>query len=270
MPSLHETQGLIAAALGQGDSASVVTLLRGAGDVAAARRLHVYRNNHVAALATALTDVYPVTTRLVGEDFFRQLARAYIARHPSTSGDLQAFGAMLPAFIRRQASLATLPYLADVAALEWAVHEVYHEADEQALDVAALARVEAAAQLRIRLHLQLATHFVASPFPVLAIWHANQAASDDGVPTVSLADGGVRVLVARRDFEVEFRVLDAGEDCFLRALAAGQPLGGAVPAALDIDPGFDFASTLARHVALGTFRAWSLADAEVTGMETTA
>ena len=167
MPSLHETQGLIAAALGQGDSASVVTLLRGAGDVAAARRLHVYRNNHVAALATALTDVYPVTTRLVGEDFFRQLARAYIARHPSTSGDLQAFGAMLPAFIRRQASLATLPYLADVAALEWAVHEVYHEADEQALDVAALARVEAAAQLRIRLHLQLATHFVASPFPVL-------------------------------------------------------------------------------------------------------
>jgi hypothetical protein len=270
MPSLHETQGLVAAALRRGDGAGVAALLRDAGGVAAERRLHVYRNNHVAGLATALAAVYPVTARLVGEDFFRQLARAYIAGHPSTSGDLQAFGAVLPAFIRGQASLAALPYLADVAALEWAAHEVYHEADEQALDVAALARVDADAQLRIRLHLQLATRFVASPFPVLAIWHANQAASDDGVPSVSLADGGVRVLVARRDFEVEFRVLEVGEDRFLRALATGQPLGVAVPAALDIDPAFDVAATLARHVALGTFRAWSLADAEAMSVEATA
>src|SRR5205085_10758157 len=117
--------------------------------------------------------------RLLGREFFRQLARGYIVRHPSRSGDLHAFGALLPAYLRKQAALAGLPYLADVAALEWACHEVYHEADEQALDAGALARVPADAQARIRLHLQLATRFVASPFPVLAIWQANQAAAGD-------------------------------------------------------------------------------------------
>ena len=270
MLSLLETQALVADALRRGGGARVTALLRDANGIAAERRLHVYRNNHVAGLAAALAAVYPVTARLVGDGFFRQLARAYIARHPSTSADLHAFGSLLPAFVGRHESLAGLPYLADVAALEWAVHEVYHEADEQALDVAALAGVAAEAQTRIRLHLQLATRFVASPFPVLAIWRANQAAGDDAVATVSLADGGVHALVARQDFAVEFRVLGAGEDRFLRELAAGRPLAFAVPAALDVDSGFDFASTLARHLALGTFRAWSLADGDEGGVEGTA
>ena len=261
MLSLHDTQALVTDALLRGDGApGAAALLREGRGISAERRLHVYRNNLFASLGAALQAVYPVTARLVGDGFFRQLARAYIVRHPSTSGSLHGFGAQLPAFVRREAPLAALPYLADVAALEWAHHEVYHEADEQPLDTAALARVPAGAQGRIRLHLQLASRFVASPFPVLAIWQANQAADDDAVRPTSLDDGGVRVLVARSDFEVEFRLLADPEDRFLRALAAGEPLATAVPAALAVDPAFDLGATLARHVALGSFRAWSLAD----------
>lgn len=263
MLSLHDTQALVSDALLRGDgTAGVAALLRAGRGVAPERRLHVYRNNLFASLGAALQAVYPVTARLVGDGFFRQLARAYVVRHPSTSGNLHAFGAQLPAFVRKQSSLAALPYLADVAALEWAHHEVYHEADEQVLDTAALAKVPAGAQGRIRLHLQLASRFVASPFPVLAIWQANQAASDDAVAPLALDCDGERVLVARSDLEVEFRRLGAAEDRFLRALAEGQPLAVAVPAALAVDPGFDLGATLARHVALGSFRAWSLADAD--------
>jgi len=263
MLSLHDTQALVSAALLRGDGAAGATaLLRESRGVSAERRLHVYRNNLFASLGAALQAVYPVTARLVGDAFFRQLARAYIVKHPSTSGSLHAFGAHLPAFVGRQPELAALPYLADVAALEWAHHEVYHDADEEALDTAALARVPADLQRRIRLHLQIASRFVASPFPVLAIWQANQAEADDAVATVSLDGGGVHVLVARRDFEVEFRALGDGEDRFLRALASGEPLAAALPAALAVDPAFDFAATLARHVALGSFRAWSLADGD--------
>ena len=261
MLSLHDTQALVSDALLRGDGTPAVAgLLRAGRGVAPERRLHVYRNNLFASLGAALEAVYPVSARLLGQRFFRQLARAYIVKHPSTSGNLHAFGAHLPAFVRKQSSLAALPYLADVAALEWAHHEVYHEADEQVLDTAALANVAADAQGRIRLHLQLASRFVASPFPVLAIWQANQAASDDAVAPVSLERGGVRVLVARSNLEVEFRLLGRAEDRFLRALAEGQPLAAAVAAALAADPRFDLGVTLARHVALGTFRAWSLAD----------
>jgi hypothetical protein len=267
MLSLHDTQARVTAGLLRGGGDDLAALVRDGGGVAAERRLHVYRNNVFASLGAALHAVYPVTARLVGEPFFRQLTRAYIARHPSMSGDLQEFGALLPAFVRKQASLAALPYLADVAALEWAVHEVYHEADEQTLDAASLALVPADAQSRIRLHLQLASRFIASPFPVLAIWQANQADTDDAVAPVALDDGGIRLLVARgSDFAVEFRILDVGEDCLLRTLAEGPPLASALAAALAADPAFDFAAKLARHVAIGSFRAWSIADVDNDGV----
>ena len=59
----------------------------------------VYRNNLFASLGAALEAVYPVSARLLGQGFFRQLARAYIVKHPSTSGNLHAFGAHLPLWI---------------------------------------------------------------------------------------------------------------------------------------------------------------------------
>jgi hypothetical protein len=95
---------------------------------------------------------------------------------------------------------------------------------------------------------------------VLAIWQANQAPAAGEVAPVSLDAGAVRVLVARRDFEVEFRVLGGAEDRFLRSLAEGRTLAFALQAALALDPAFDIGATLGRHLALGTFRAWSLAD----------
>jgi hypothetical protein len=259
MLSLHDTQARLTSALLHGDATGGVVRLLRDGGVAAERRLHVYRNNLFASLGAALHAVYPVTARLVGTAFFRQLAREYVLRHPSTSGNLHAFGDRFAAFLRKQPTLAALPYLGDVAALEWAHHEVYHEADDETLDPAALAGVPIEAQQRIRLHLQLASRFVASPFPVLAIWQAHREA-DDAVPSLSLDGGGERVLVARSGFEVEFRLLASAEDAFLRALAAGQPLAAALPAALAVDAAFDLGGSLSRHLALGSFRALSLAD----------
>lgn len=263
MPSLPETQSLVMGALLHGDtSREVAALLRPARGVSAERRLQVYRNNLYASLGSALAAVYPVVERLVGADFFRQLARGYVARHPSTSGNLHSFGARLSAFLNTQVALRGLPYLADVAALEWASHEVYHEADGIALDPDGLAAVPAEAQSRIRLHLQLATRFIASPWPVLAIWEMNQDGAPERDAPLSLTDGGVRLLVARSDFEVEFRVLGFAEERWLRALAEGRTLADALRAALEVDAAFDFGATLGRHLAAGSFRAWSLADEE--------
>ena len=262
MPSLHETQALVMGALrGAPARPGVHPLLRAGRGVAPERRLQVYRNNLHASLFAALEAVFPVLARLVGEAFFRQLARGYVERHPSRSGNLHEFGAQMPAFLKAQPALAGFAYLADVAALEWASHEVYHEADDVPFDPAPLGALDAAAQARLRLHLQLATRFVASAYPVLSIWRANQPGGDEGEP-VSLDDGGVRLLVARSAFEVEYRVLGAAEDRWLRRLAEGRTLATALEAALAVDAAFDLGAALGRHLALGSFRAWSLAPEE--------
>jgi hypothetical protein len=259
MPSLHDTQALIMGALrGAPPALPVGALLRAGRGVAPERRLQVYRNNLHASLGAALEAVYPVLARLVGAAFFRQLARGYLERHPSRSGNLHAFGAQMPAFLKTQASLSDHAYLADVAGLEWAAHEVYHEADDTAFDVAGLGALDDAARLRLRLHLQLATRFVASAYPVLAIWKANQPGAD-AATRVFLDEGGVRLLVARTGFEVEFRILGVAEERWLRALAEGRSLAAAVQSALALDPSFDLGATLGRHLGLGSFRGWSLA-----------
>ena len=91
---------------------------------------------------------------------------------------------------------------------------------------------------------------------MLAIWQANQT---EVATTVSLDEGGVRLLVGRSAFEVEFRLLGAAEDAWLRALAEGRTLAVASARALAVDAGFDLGATLGRHLALGSFRSWSLA-----------
>ena len=260
MPSLPETQARLLDALLAGGAlptARAAALLRDAGAVSAARRLQVYRNNVQASLRAALEAVYPVVARLVGAACFADVARRFIPAHPSRSGNLHDFGRELPDFLRVLPALDALPYLGDVAALEWACHEVYHEADDIAFDPAALAEVPVARQPALRLALQPAVRFVESPYPVLAIWQANQPDDTADAPVVRLDQGGVQLVVARRDFDIEFRLLGAAEACWLRALADRRPLAEAVVAALDIDPAFDFGTVLARHLRLGTFcRAW--------------
>ena len=255
MPSLHDTQARVLAALRHAGAApAAATLLRDGRGVAAVQRLQVYRRNMEAALVGALVAVHPVVTRLVGAGFFHQLARGYARTHASHEGNLHAFGDRLAAYLRAEPSVSALPWLGDVAALEWAIHEVYHEANAAPLDPAALAAVPPALQAGLRLQLQPATRFIASPWPVLAIWKANQAEAPEDVAPVSLDAGGVRLLVARdAEGDVEFRLLDAAEAFWLEALARGKALGLAVAAALAVDPAFDFGAALGRHLALGTF-----------------
>ena len=200
--------------------------------------------------------------QLVGDEFFRQLARRLIAEHPLRAGNLHGFGRELPQILRVLPSAAALPYLADVAALEWAWHEVYHEADTIPLAATQLAEVPAAQQLALGLQLVPAARLVVSPYPVLRIWQAHQAGAVDADATlsrVSLDDGGVRLLVLRRHLEIEFVLLGDGEAAWLEPLAAGGTLADATVAALGVEPAFDLAAALGRHLALGSFGTLSLA-----------
>src|SRR5512138_2938316 len=163
-PSLHETQGRVLHALRErADGAAtkgVLELLAWSRGPSTAHRLQIYRNNFSESLIAALGAVYPVVTQLVGEDYFRQVARLCIAQYPPRSGHLHPFGRELPSVLRAIPSAAELPYLADVAELEWAWHEVYHEADTAPLDPALLQEVPAEQQMNLGLELAPAARLV--------------------------------------------------------------------------------------------------------------
>lgn len=249
MPGLRELQQQFAAGVLDPDHRAMQTFIRTNG-LTRDQRLQIYRNNIFSSLTEALQATHPVVERLVGDGFFRYAAHEFILRHPSASGDLEEFGARFSPFLAEFAPAAELPYLPDVARLEWLYHEAYHAAESAPLDIDRLSAVVPEDHERLCFSLHPAARLMHSRFPILQIWRANQ---DDftGDDTISLDDGGVRLLIRRHEV-VEFVCLDAAEYEFLRHLDKGAPLGAAAEAAASLEAGFDLTSVLARFVGDGT------------------
>lgn len=261
MAALPELQTRVMdALLHRGERADALLRCSPGTAIAPAQRLQIYRNNLYQSLSAALGAVYPVVGRLVGTGFFGQMAYAYIRAHPSRSGDLHEFGGELPHFLRGFEPAASLVYLADVAALEWAYHGAYHDAELPPLDPALLSAVPLAAQPELRVHIQPAARFVESRYPILAIWQANQPRAIDDDTPISLDEGGVKLLVVQHELEIEFRLLGDAEDRWLRALADNASLAAATRAALEFDPAFDLAAAMTRHLMHGLFTGFSVAE----------
>lgn len=255
MLGLRELQLGFAAAVLDGAEGDFDRHVRAAG-LSGARRLQVYRHNAALGLTGALEAVYPVVRRVVGEGFFRYAAAQYIARHPSRSGDLHEFGECFPTFLQSFAPAADLVYLPDVARLEWAYHQIFHATGHPPLDVAALARVPAERQGELRFELHPAARLLESAFPILRIWQVNQ---DDhgGDPTVDLAEGGVKLLIFRREsLDIEFCPLEDGEFELLRALAGNHDFASACERAMAAQPALDLPACFGRHVLRGTLVAF--------------
>ncbi|HKQ30176.1 MAG TPA: DNA-binding domain-containing protein [Burkholderiales bacterium] len=248
-PSLRELQQAFADAVLHA-ATDVLAHVRD-GAFPAARHLQVYRNNSFANLAEALAACYPVVHRLVGGEYFEHTADGYIRRHPPTSGNLHDFGAAFADYLGTLTSAQSLPYLSDVARLEWAWQRAYHAAESPALANDALAAVHPDDYPKLVFHLHPSVQLFESAYPCLRIWQVNQTdASDD--THVDLAEGAQRALVVRRGLDVDIEALGAGEYALLLAFAQQQPLALANERAVVADADFDLGAALNRHVAGAT------------------
>jgi hypothetical protein len=221
-----------------------------AGDTADAG-MRVYRRTVAANLHDALAATYPVVRRLVGDAFFREAARCHSREHPSRSGDLHAYGEHFARFLADYSHAQALPYLADVARLEWACHECFLAAEGESLDFAALRRVDSERQGDIRFALHPAVRLVRSAHPIAVIWQANQPGGDGSAG----GDGPDHVLVARAAGEVRVAGLEAREWDFLAALARGATFEEA-SSGYDEAAGLD--AVLQRHVQDGVIAGFAL------------
>ncbi len=82
--------------------------------------LQIYRNNFVLSLTEALEVTFPVLQVMVGDEFFAQLAKAFIRTVPMSNAAVAQFGEALPDFMLDLEQLKEMPYLADLARFEWA------------------------------------------------------------------------------------------------------------------------------------------------------
>ncbi len=217
-----------------------------------AQRFAVYRNNVTVSLMQALADTFPVCAASVGEACFRDLARAFVRRHPPRSPVLARYGEGFADFVAASRRAAPWPYLPDLARLELACLDALQAADASPLDpatlAAALGRPETLPALRLSLHPSLAT--LDSPFAVVSRWAAQPG---DGAPPVVDPDSPEHAWILRRGRSVRVLPMSAGDCRFVRALQAGATLGEAAATAAagesggerDAAGGFDLTRCLA-------------------------
>lgn len=213
----------------------------------AEKRFLIYKNNFYSRLVDALRDTFPAVVRLVGDEFFRYAAVEYIARTPPRIATLLTYGDAFGEFLAAFPPAASIPYLADVARLEYLYLDAYHAPDAAPNDRDAVLR--SADDIGPVLH--PSARFLTSPFQISRIWELNR--NDASFDDVVLPELREYLLAIRPGREVEVRRLRPGAYAALLAFAYGNSIAEARRKAELAEPGFDFAVHYAALVDGGTF-----------------
>lgn len=218
------------------------------------RRFAVYRNNVCVGLVDALVERFPICLQLVGDEFFRAMAQCYVRERLPRTPMLFEYGDAFATFVSNFEPARELPYLPDVARLEYAVGQAYHAADAAPLPLdliraLPLDRLESATAV-----LHPSTHVVASVYPIVSIWRRHM--SDDEITPVEL-DHGEEALVARPELAIKIAALPPGGSAFVDALRSGGTFGEAVNAATAVAADFKLTDCLRELLLTGAFVALS-------------
>jgi hypothetical protein len=216
-----------AAALGTASEEELARLeahLQGSPVLPARQGIEAYRHSVAGKLCRSLEHTFPVCRRLVGPEFFQLMAATFLNQAVSRSPDLGDTGAGFTAFLAAFPPARSLPYLADVAQLEWHVHRAFHAPDQARLDLEALARVPAEHWERLVFRLPAGAALLASDYPIHRIWEVNtNPAADHDV--IDLDQGGIRILLWRDGPTTRLDFPSEPEWQLLQAFARGLPFG---------------------------------------------
>lgn len=144
-----------------------------------AQRFAVYRNNVQHSLTRALAAQFPVVEALVGLEFFTAMARVFIASAPPRSPVLLQWGNAFAGFLEQFPPVVHLPYLPDVARLEYDHAQACHAADAPPVTPKLLC-VPDPTELRLVLHPSV--RLFASAHPAVQIWQAHQRLGGNTCP----------------------------------------------------------------------------------------
>src|SRR5215470_13983109 len=194
----------------------------------------------ITLLTRALAARYPVVRRLIGDDSFLDAARRFVAMQPPRLPIAQRFGETFPHYLRSLGDTASFEYVAGVAELEAARARAYHSADAAPLGAQALSFLSTAHFDEFGVVLHPSVELVASRFPIVTIWKANQT-DNAGFVDCWCAEAA---LVTRPFLEVDVLLLPPGGHVFMTALFHGSTIAGAIATAMARDPAFDPTSNL--------------------------
>ena len=213
----------------------------------AERGLAAYRANAEALAERALGAAFGSIRAMLGDADFAHLAAEFWRASPPQRGDVGEWGAGFADWLQAHRSMASWPYLADCARLDFALHQNERAADAS-FDADSLALLADTDPQRLRLVPMPGTALVSSRWPIVTIHRAHRSGADADFALVRDAierECAQHALVWRDGWRATVSELTEPEAAWTASLLAGANLASALDHA---GAGFDFAAWLARAV----------------------
>jgi hypothetical protein len=192
-----------------------------------AQRVEVYADAYFLRLRDVLAEDFPRVAKLIGDEAFEGLARGYLKAHPSTEPSLRHLGRGLSAFIRTRKDLP--PWLADLAALEWARVNAFDAPNDDApLTTAKLAELDPAVWPQLKLIAVRSLETLDASWPVHRLW------AEESPEQVAAHPTSLRVWRGK-DFYVFHAPMDSRESAAMSRLLAGASFGEICQVFEDLD-----------------------------------
>lgn len=217
----------------------------------------VYRNTVLAGCVDALRANFPSVEAVVGPAWMQDAAAAYAQRTPPDDPRLIHYGAAFADFLEQLQAQHGLPYLADVARLDFAWCEAFSAPHDPCLVLADLAGISAT---------DLANSYLAprssvrwrwfAQHPAFSLWRHGREGLAWPQDQPWIAEGA---LLSGTGEGVAQHALALGGCIFLDACAQGLPLEQASALAQDAQADLDFTDLLGRLLHAQVFRPLSFA-----------
>lgn len=207
--------------------------------------MQVYRNNYYISLTEALRSVYVSVDKLVGSGFFDFVAHSYIDAHPSRSGNLHEFGDCFAGFIGSLEQARSVPYIADIAHLDWAWHQMFHAKDSESLGVEALGKFPHEDFGALHFKFVAAMQIQRMDYTVFGLWsHCREIPGFESSEDLSYENTVELIMIYRSGLDVVVSLVADAEAIFIQELQAGMCLADATESAMASDMQFQLLDVL--------------------------
>lgn len=218
MSSLSQLQqGFLDLLLGKNEDFAAEIVNQGAID--ARQRLSIYRNAYHIRLRDALETDHEMLGRYLGDDLFEQMVQGYIRDYPSRYQSLRDFGAELPTFLRETRPFAEHPVLAEIAAFERLLMDVFDAREAERIDRPALEQLPADDWPAMTLRLHPGVQLYSPQWNSVAIWRAMKA--QEAPPELAPLAAGGWLMWRSPERLSEFRFIHAEELAALKIMLHG-------------------------------------------------
>ena len=199
------------------------------------RGLEIYQKNLKSNAASALKITFPTVLKLIGDEVFAYAVTQLIKQDPPSSGDWGLWGERFSEVLKQLAALQEFPYVADIAALDFLLHQSAREKDSE-LDMNSISLLASCELDELRVVLNPALQLLTSEFPVVDIYSANHSSLEQSADYLQQAQQkllsglGQVALIYRPQFKSLVRPIGSSEHDWLILMQKKFSLGEALDA----------------------------------------